>query len=357
MLNTVMHDDFVWAAITRSLPASGRRSATNFTNINCPMCIYRSKNKTADKERKCGLKRDHQGIGIFCFRCGFKSRFVIGDLLSMSMKRFLFELGNSETEVRRMDLKAATYREMLGSNPEAAAMIPSLQRPSFPAAKLPEGSQSFTKLAEQGCTDPDFIAAATYLFNRGDPVANCAEFYWSPDKKDDMNRRIILPFYFDGRVVGYTARFIDKTPGKNRYHSQVPTNYLLNYKVLESQSQNVLLIEGVLDAKVMGGISPLGAKLSPVQIAQINATGQRKIVVPDRDKAGERLIQVALKEGWHVAFPTLKEGHGFNNWWDDDVGDCAEATKRYGKLYVLRSIMETATANPLEINVKRQLLY
>ena len=71
------------------------------------------------------------------------------------------------------------------------------------------------------------------------------------------------------------------------------------------------------------------------------------IVIPDQDKAGTVLIDQAKELGWSIAFPT----------WDDSVKDCADAVKKYGKLFVVVDAIKTATANPAKIEIeKRKML-
>jgi hypothetical protein len=357
MLNTILHDDFVWTAITGAL--SGRRgvSNTNFLNFNCPMCPRRG--KTPDKDRKCGAKKDAQGIGINCFRCGFRTRYQVGDMVSANLKGFLGALGVPEREVMKIGHKAFQYHKMLASNPAAAAHVPSLAVPTFPTVSLPSGAKSFSQLANEGCTDPDFMAVVGYAASRGMAVFNGAEYYWTPSKLDDMNRRMILPFIYKGKIVGYTGRLIDEaTKTKPRYTGNVPSHFLFNNQFLEgSHRVYAFIFEGVLDAVAVDGVSTLGSKLSNEQAHWLTTSGKINIVVADPDVAGQRMIDHALTHKWHVSFPKLREGSGFDNWWERDVKDAAEATKRYGKLYVTRSIIETATNNPLEIRMKRKLMY
>jgi hypothetical protein len=71
------------------------------------------------------------------------------------------------------------------------------------------------------------------------------------------------------------------------------------------------------------------------------------IVIPDQDKAGTMLIDQAKALGWSIAFPT----------WDDTVKDCADAVKKYGKLFVVVDAIKTATSNPAKIEIeKRKML-
>lgn len=356
VLTKVLQDDFVWSAITDALTGKRRTSNTNFININCPMCI--SRGETADRKQRCGVKRDDQGIGVYCFNCGFKTRFVLGQTLSKSMRKFLEGVGVSSTEVKRINYRALQLGKMVMGNSEAAKIIPMMFKPSFTPKSLPVGAKSLATLAAENCADPDFAAAASYIFKRGDAIALATEFFWSPSRDYDMHRRIILPFEYAGEVVGYTARLIDPaTPSKGRYHSEVPSNFIFNNRLLSSQSKYVILVEGPFDALACNGISTLGAKVSDEQAHWINSSGKTVIVLPDRDKRGQQMIDLAVHHGWHVAFPKLKDGSGRSSWWDNDVKDAADAAQRYGKLYTIRSIIESATSNKMQIAIQQKLLF
>lgn len=355
-LTRVVNDDFVWSAITNALTGKRRTSNTNFVNINCPMCV--SRGESADRKQRCGVTKNDDGTGVFCFNCQFRTRFVMGQTLSKGMTNFLLGVGVSSLEVKRLNHRAFTLSKMLMGNAEAAAILPTIYRPSFPTKELPKDAAPLATWVERGCADPDFVDAATYIFSRGDTVALGAEFYWSPSKEDDMNRRIILPFEHDGEIVGYTGRLIDQaTSSKPRYHSSVPSNFIFNNHLLKRPSKFVILVEGPFDALGCHGISTLGAKLSDEQAHWIKASGKTVIVLPDRDASGQRMIDHAVHHDWMVSFPKLKDGSGRHSWWHNEIKDAAEASKRYGKLYTIRSIIEAATASKMEIAIKQKLLF
>lgn len=351
-----MHDDFVWTAITGALTGKRRTSNTSFININCPMCILRG--ETADRRQRCGIKNSNEGIGVNCFNCGFRARFVLGNLLSKDMKDFLGAIGVSSRDVQYLNHKAAQIRRMLANSPEAMAIIPTMHKPQFQSSSLPAGSRTFAQCVEDGVTDPDFLDVADYLFKRGDAIANAMEYYWSPETDNNINRRVLIPFMWQNRVVGWTGRLVDDATTTNpKYWSQVPSHYIFNSEAIDADRKFLIVSEGPFDGIATDGAATLGAKLSDEQAFWLNSTDKKKIVVADRDKSGQRQIDMALKYGWMVSFPRLKDGHGVQNWWHPEVKDPAEASARYGKLYTIRSIVESATENKIEINIKRQLLY
>jgi DNA primase len=120
---------------------------------------------------------------------------------------------------------------------------------------------------------------------------------------------------------------------------------LFNTRFLSGQRKYVFLVEGPFDALVIDGVAALGASLNERQIAWIAASDMQPIVVPDRDFAGNRLIDIAITQNWPVAFPH----YGRHQWWEADIKDVDDAVRRYGKLYVMQSLLATAEVDHRKI--------
>lgn len=353
-IERLVADDFIWSAIVDNLPGRHKQSGTRYINFNCPMCIRRGEN--ADKRMRCGVKHTPDQIRVSCFNCGFKTRWKPGELLSNSMREFLLGIGCSDTRVKTLNHKAMHIRSMFERSPEAQAMLPGIFVPSFPATSLPKGCKSIEAWAAEGCSDDRFLTAVDYLFSRGDDIASSTTFYWTPDgdDRDGMSQRIIVPYFYEGTIVGWSARSTCNEV-QPRYMHSLPSNFLFNTRCLTAPNRKyVIICEGIFDALAVDGIGTMGAKLNQQQAAWIKSSGKIPIVLPDRDRRGQALIDVAQMNKWHVAFPGLKNGAGRNNWWDDDIKDAADACKRYGRLYTLMSIIETATDNAIKIDIERK---
>ena len=66
------------------------------------------------------------------------------------------------------------------------------------------------------------------------------------------------------------------------------------------------------------------------------------IVVPDRDKAGSKLVERAIELGWGVSMPE----------WSQEVNDIGDAVDKYGRLYTLYSIANSTETSTLKIRLK-----
>ena len=118
-----------------------------------------------------------------------------------------------------------------------------------------------------------------------------------------------------------------------RYYSQKPEDYMINQDLLENDDiDTILLVEGAFDANSIDGVGVMKNNLSEKQINLLKWSGKRIILIPDRNRAGGKLVDQCIDNDFEVSIPD----------WDREVDDCAEATKRYGKLFTVEGIMENA---------------
>jgi DNA primase len=182
-----------------------------------------------------------------------------------------------------------------------------------------------------------------YLESRG-IGADWYDFMYSPDKTWDVDHRLLIPFYWRGDVVGFTGRMFEQSD-KVKYYTDVQPGYVFNMDAQDWTRKFVIVTEGPFDAITISGVSILGSEINETQRELIDGLGRRVIVVPDRDAPGEKLIGQAKEFGWSVAFPE----------WGDGVNDVADAVAKYGRLFVLQSILKTAESNKLKIDLKRKM--
>ena len=346
----LFEENRVWTAIQTHLKTKRNPRTLSF---NCPMCVTR--NETPDKRMRGGIINDLNGIAISCFNCGFKTRWKMGDLLNKNIKYFMEQIGVPSIEIARLNHWSLSIRNMIQSNIENNNIDKSMLLPSFSTCKLPEESRLITELIEENFNDPDFLEVITYLFNRGEEIFDATTYYWSPIKKNEINRRIIIPCYYGDSLVGWTARTIDSINPK--YFNRTQPDFLFNSSALDNPNrQIVILVEGIFDALAIDGVGLLGNKLNERQVSWINDCGKRIIVLPDRDKAGNRLIDLALEYNWEVSFPRPMAVvmRSSQVWWESEIDDAADAVKHYGKLYTIKSIISAATDNRMKIKMQRK---
>ena len=263
--------------------------------------------------------------------------------MSHAFETWLEYLGAPRSRIQEVKLEILS-KQLSGEIENAT--LPVVPPSYFPEVALPANAMpiSFIQSVVQS---PELITCLQYLHSRGRAIANGWNYHWTPTTKWNLNKRIIIPFYYQGRIVGWTGRYAGRPPaGISRYHnSDLPAGYLFNADVLFNYKRRFALIsEGPLDAIAVDGVGALGSTLNQQQISLLNSSPQIKVVVPDRQAKNQNLIDIALDQGWHVSFPD----------WENHIKDSADASMRYGKLYTISSILSARTDRRLQIRMKIQ---
>lgn len=319
-----------------------RKRVPDGIQVCCPMCLEMGQPRP-DTKFRCGYRPFATGgFNLNCFNCGFKIIWRPGSLLSAKVKKLLTALHVSDQDISKLNFTAWQIKNSLGpSEIEAKPQF----IPNFSECELPPGSMSLDFWLSEGLDDPDFLDVLAYAATRGDAVLQSANLHWSPDKIHGMNRRLLVPFIWQDKIVGYSGRAIDGN-ARPKYYTNTPEHFIINNQVLQLDRKYVIVVEGTLDAFSIDGVSTQGAKVSDEQAQWISDSGKEVIVLPDLEPNGQPLIDLALKQGWKVSIPN----------WDSDIKDANDAVKKYGKLYALRSVLDAATDQKLKINLLRKRL-
>lgn len=311
----------------------GKHKKTNeWISFNAPCCTHNG--ETVDKKGRGGITLTPEGGWVYhCFNCGFKTGWMPGLNLSYKSRRWMGWMGMDDSQIQLLAFEALRNVDVDLVRKEKEKV-----EVNFTPRELPQGKYVSEWL--QATPPEDLIDCIAYLDKRGFNI-NDANWYWSPEA--GMNRRIILPFTWKHKVIGYTGRSID-TDAKTKYLSHYDGNYLYG---IDNQNWNrkfVLVVEGVFDALAINGLAILTNEINDIKADLIDTLGREVIVIPDQDKAGGKLIDAALKYGWSVAFPE----------WEPDVKDCADSCLKYGKLYTLRTVLATKQSSKLKIELLRK---
>jgi hypothetical protein len=207
--------------------------------------------------------------------------------------------------------------------------------PSFNTVPLPDDAIKITDITN---FDKYSMAVLEYMASRGLNVDD-TDYYWSPSL--GYRDRLIIPFYYEKQIVGWTGRSVipDKKP---KYLTEVQPGFVYG---LDEQSYNkvfAIVVEGQIDAIHIDGCALGGSEISDQQAMLLNKLQKQIIVVPDRDKAGSKLVERAIELGWSVAMPD----------WDNDINDVGDAVDKYGRLYTLYSIANTAEESTIKIRLR-----
>jgi len=324
------------STIMTAISGSVKKTPSGWNTINCPMCTKQG-HVRPDTRHRGGFKFSDV-VSYHCFNCNYKASFTPGRLLGRKMQSLLLEIGVSDQKVKELQFEAMKLKEADISIEKKYDSVT-----NFKTKNLPKGAVLLDQLINENNPPRDAIFVYKYLMDR--ELDFYKKFYWSPDPYMKINKRVLIPFYANNEIVGYTGRIIEDVPNVPKYYSDVQPGYIFNFDNLQKQRKYVIITEGVLDAISINAVSSLGNKLTQGQIDLINATDRIVIVCPDRDKSGSNLIDVALENNWMVSFPQ----------WESHIKDCADAVKHYGRLYTLKSVIDSAINNKAKIEVYKKI--
>lgn len=306
---------------------------------NCMVCHTRG--ESPDTRGRFGIRFEPTGkIAVHCFNCSFKATFIPGSTLSKNFKTFMKEIGISSHDIQKLDFELFREKHDVESKDIALKGLVTKKWVDHP---LPEGSLSLLEWLKHDCNDKDFLRAVNYALSRG--FTDLQHVYWTPEKWKLFNKRLILPFRYKNKTVGFTGRFVGTPPSKDmpKYLNVMPDDYLYNLDPQYAYDRKYLIIcEGVFDAYFMDGISPSGNTLNDDQVRLIRSLGKEVIVCPDKDRQGGTLVQTAIDNDWGVAFPE----------WEPGIKDASGAVEKYGRILTLKSIIDSTETNPTTIQLK-----
>jgi hypothetical protein len=254
------------------------------------------------------------------------------------MKSLLKWMGASDDEINKIIFEALKTESPEYKAKEFVSQI-TFEEKQLPELSLPLGEWAQQELPPE--LEAKLLDIFTYLIDRGqDPLSG--HFYWSADP--GFENRVLIPFFYQRKVVGYTARKI--TDGRPKYVSDQHPFFVFNLDGQKENQQFTLVTEGPFDAIAVNGVGLLGNGIGDQQARLINELGTKPILIPDQDLAGLEAISRAQELGWGVAFPN----------WESDVKDSADAVNRYGKLFVIVDAINTAQWGNIKIELAKKKL-
>ena len=336
-------------AVVQILPHKRKTNATSgWISFNGVCCVHNG--ETADTRGRGGLVMNADGgVSYHCFNCQFKASYVPGRHLTYKFRKLLGWLGADEGTVKRLVIDAIRIRELVA--PETLVEAVEQEEIKFKARPLPAEAQTFQSLNTFYTLNSDkevpveWHNAVLYAAARRVDLSKY-DLYWTPETSYNLNRRVIIPFTWRNQIIGYTSRTFDEGV-KPKYHSSYEPNYVFNVDRQLKDSKFVVVVEGPFDALAIDGVAVLSNECSEIQADIIDSLAREVIVVPDADRAGARLVDQAVEFGWSVSFPVWQETHK----------DVASAVEEFGKLFVLKSIIEARQSSKLKIELRKKRIY
>lgn len=303
------------------LPPKRKATPSGWISFNAVCCHHNG--DSADTRQRGGIMIN-EGVSYHCFNCGFKASWQPGRNISANLKKLMRWLHVSDDLINKCGLDALRLKEGVVAENKLNLI------PHFIDKALPPDT---VRVSEDNLTE-DMLPAMQYIAQRGFYLDDY-DWFWS----ENYANRLIIPYYYQGRTVGFTARLV--RDGKPKYISEQQPGYVFNLDRQKPNRKFVIVCEGPFDAISVDGIAVLGSEVSDQQRQLINQLQREVIVLPDRDRAGLKLIEQAITYGWSVSFPN----------WDHDVKDANDAMIKYGRLYTLWSILNSKESNSLKIQL------
>ena len=319
--------------ITAYLPGKRKTTPSGWTSFNAPCCHHNG--NSADTRGRGGLISEGDTVSYHCFNCGYKASWQPGRNVSKGLRRLLIWLGAPDDVINKLTL------DVMRINEGVEVQQRKIDIPTFETVPLPPDAVRIIDIPDynENCLSfKYFLNVIQYMADRNLNLDD-TDYYWSPSL--GYRDRLIIPFYYEGRVVGWTARTV--TPDKQpKYLTEVQPGYVYGLDNQTYEKQFAIVCEGQIDAIHIDGCALGGSEISDQQAMLLNRLNKQIIVVPDRDKAGSKLVERAIELGWSVSLPE----------WSHEINDIGDAVARYGRLYALYSIAQSVNDSPLKIRLR-----
>jgi hypothetical protein len=315
------------------IPGIKKATGSGWYSFNAVCCQHRG-HKT-DKRKRGGIKFTSATNWVYnCFNCDYKCAFVLGKRINSKTQQLLKWCGIDDDDINRWSFESFQQRDFVDSLTLVGSNKPRIK---FTTSDLPKDAVLIDKINSKHKIYLD------YLHKRG-LTTDDYPFMITPNEKGRNRERIIVPYFYEEKLVGYTSRFLDnKIP---KYINVQQPGYVFNYDRQLKNHQFCLVVEGVFDAISLNGCAVLHNTINDEQAQFLQALRKRIIIVPDQDTSGSSICERALDLGFAVSIPE----------WQYGIKDVNDAIIKYGRLPTLLSILENATTSRIKVEIARKKL-
>lgn len=302
-----------------------RHTPSGWLGGNAVCCAHRG--HSADRRGRGGVITKTDGSFAYsCFNCGYSASWEPGRLLNNRVKQLLEWLNVPEDDIRRLALHALKLSDQSSLNSNGVSI------PQFHTVSLPPDSRKI----DEGTP----VEILEYIMHRDlEPFVD--QFYYSMHTV--YKNRIIIPFRYYNRIVGWTARKVEDDDSPKYLTEQQP-GYVYGLERQSFHDQFVLVTEGPVDAMHIKGVAVMGSDVNHAQLELIRNLNRPIILVPDRDPNGDSMVNWFLDKECFVSFPQ----------WDSDIKDVSDAVNRYGRLATFASIINGICTTRLKAQLKQR---
>ncbi len=320
--------------VIRQFIALPPATAKGWYYVLCKVC-----NDHGRKGKRAGFRFDGEKTGYNCFNCGHAATYDPDkhDRISKNMKIVLDAFQIPDTEWQMVSLKNMERQGKTSDAPRPVSIEPrelTFPKSFYPLAEAAE-DDAWAEIARYHLEDKRCIDPNSYRFMLSGPSQDSQVVKW--------RGRLIIPIYKGEKLIYWQGRDLtDRALQKYLSPPDERDRVLHGYDEIFRETENPLyILEGWFDAFVIGGVAILGNKILEPQIKWLNRSHRKKVYIPDRLGDGHKAALQALSLGWHISTPNI-----------GDCKDISAGVKKYGKLYVMKSIVEhTAIGFAAETNL------
>jgi hypothetical protein len=310
----------VESIVRQYIPLPSKTSPKGWYTLRCPVC-----NDHKYKKRG-GWKFEDVKTSYHCFNCSIAATYdeEIG-FLSDDMIKVLDSFGVPEDVITKLKFELFKRKKLQKTS--------SPTKTTFQAINTIPLPKHFYRVIQ----DEDDVwsqIAQEYLLTRGIDIDDY-KFYLSKGgtKLENMwKHRLIIPIYKDDRLVFWQGRDLTDSKKTKYLSSESVSKGSVIYgfdHLFSNTEQPLFVVEGFFDAFHIEGVAVFGNEMSTHQISLINASPRKKVVIPDRKGDGGLLALQGIQHGWGVCVLPF-----------DDCKDVNDAIVKYGKLFVMKTLME-----------------
>lgn len=312
------------------IPGKKKATGSGWWSMNAVCCSHRGHRQ--DKRARGGIKFDGPHTWHYhCFNCGFTCGFSLGSRVPYKTRQLLEWSGIDREQIQKWSLESLQQRGIL----EYIAPKPKNYRVEFPTVDLPDDVELLDS------ENPEHKRFIEYINSRGLDHSDYP-YMVTPYAESRYRNRIIIPYTYKDKLVGYTSRFLDgKSP---KYLNVQQPGYVFGMDLQKPTWQVCIVTEGIFDALSIDGCALMHETISIEQARMIASLNRRIIVVPDYDKSGLPITERALELGYSVSMPN----------WGKGVKDVNDAVQKFGKLATTLAILENATTSRIKIEMRKK---
>ena len=202
------------------LPINTKVSPSGWHTMNCPVCTFNGQSRP-DTRKRGGFNFNNDSVAYHCFNCGFKTSWLPGRKITSKFRVLLTNLGATDNDIKKL-----IFASMQIEPDKTQVTFDSLAIPGqWKEEKLPINAKP---VLDCSVTD-EFTKALKYLEKRS--LLEAGNWHYTSEKVYNFNERIILPFEYNNKIVGYTARLCKRPKSRSipKYITKSPQSFLFNY--------------------------------------------------------------------------------------------------------------------------------